>query len=31
MTFWRSLAMAGGYDVIMVAAAWGLYEFVVGS
>ncbi len=31
VTFWRSLAMAGGYDVIMVAAAWGLYEFVVGS
>lgn len=31
VTFWRSLAMAGGYDVIMIAAAWGLYEFVVGS
>ena len=31
VTFWRSLALAGGYDVIMVAAAWGLYEFVVGS
>lgn len=30
-TFWRSLALAGGYDVIMLAAAWGLYEFVVGS
>ncbi len=29
--FWRSLAMAGGYDVIMIAAAWGLYEFVVSS
>ncbi len=29
--FWRSLALAGGYDVIMIAAAWGLYEFVVGS
>lgn len=29
--FWRSLALAGGYDAIMVAAAWGLYEFVVGS
>ena len=27
--FWRSLAMAGGYDVIMIAAAWGLYEFIV--
>lgn len=31
VTFWRSLALAGGYDVIMVAAAWGLYEFVAGS
>lgn len=31
VTFWRSLALAGGYDVIMVAAAWGLYEFVTGS
>ena len=30
VVFWRSLAMAGGYDAIMVAAAWGLYEFVVG-
>jgi heme exporter protein B len=29
VTFWRSLALAGGYDVIMVAAAWALYEFVV--
>ena len=29
VTFWRSLALACGYDVIMVAAAWGLYEFVV--
>lgn len=29
--FWRSLAMAGGYDAIMVAAAWGLYEFILGS
>ena len=31
LTFWRSLALAGGYDVIMIAVAWGLYEFVVGS
>ncbi len=30
-TYLRSLALAGGYDVIMLAAAWGLYEFVVGS
>jgi heme exporter protein B len=29
VTFWRSLALAGGYDVIMIAVAWGLYEFVV--
>lgn len=29
--FWRSLIMAGGYDVIMVAAAWGLYDFIVGA
>ena len=28
-TFWTSLALAGAYDVIMIAAAWGLYEFVV--
>ena len=31
VNFWRSLALAGGYDVIMLAAAWGLYEFVVDS
>ena len=31
VTFWRSLILAGGYDVIMVAAAWGLYEFIVNS
>jgi heme exporter protein B len=30
-TYLRSLLLAGGYDVIMLAAAWGLYEFVVGS
>ncbi len=29
--FWRSLALAGGYDIIMIAAAWGLYEFVAGN
>ncbi|MBR2835053.1 MAG: heme exporter protein CcmB [Coriobacteriales bacterium] len=29
--FWRSLLLAGGYDVIMLAASWGLYEFVLGS
>ena len=31
VNFWRSLALAGGYDVIMIAASWGLYEFVVSS
>lgn len=30
-TFWRSLLLAGGYDIIVLAAAWALYEFVVGS
>lgn len=30
-TFWRSLALAGAYDVVMVAVAWGLYEFVLDS
>ena len=28
-TFWSSCALAGAYDVIMIAAAWGLYEFVL--
>ncbi|MBM6755137.1 heme exporter protein CcmB [Collinsella tanakaei] len=28
-TFWTSCAVAAVYDVIMIAAAWGLYEFVV--
>ena len=30
-TFWRSLALAGAYDVVMIASAWGLYEFVLDS
>lgn len=29
--FWRSLALACAYDVVMVAAAWGLYEFALES
>lgn len=29
--FWRSLVIAGGYDVIMVAASYALYEFVVSA
>ena len=28
-TFWTSCAVAGAYDVIMIAAAYGLYEFVL--
>lgn len=28
-SFWTSCALAAAYDVIMIAAAWGLYEFVV--
>jgi heme exporter protein B len=30
-TFWRSLVLAVGYDVIMVAACFGLYGFVIDS
>jgi len=29
--FWRDLALAGGYDAIMLLAAYGLYEFVIGA
>ena len=29
--FWRDMALAGGYDVIMLLAAYGLYEFVIGA
>lgn len=28
-TFWTSCGFACAYDVVMIAAAWGLYEFVV--
>ena len=28
-TFWTSTAVACAYDVIMIAASWGLYEFAV--
>lgn len=28
-TFWTSLALAAAYDVVMLAAAWGLYEFLL--
>jgi heme exporter protein B len=30
-TFWRSLALGAGYDVIMILAAFGLYEFIIGA
>ena len=30
-TFWTSCGIALGYDVVMIAAAWGLYEFVVSA
>lgn len=28
-TFWTSCGIAAAYDVIMIAAAWGLYEFAL--
>lgn len=27
--FWRSMALASAYDIVMAAAAWGLYEFAL--
>ena len=30
-TFTTSMALAGGYDVIMILVSWVLYDFVVGS
>jgi heme exporter protein B len=29
--FWRDVAIAAGYDAIMLLAAFGLYEFVIGA
>jgi len=29
--FWRAMAIAAGYDAIMILAAWGLYEFIIGA
>jgi heme exporter protein B len=29
--FWKPLALGAGYDVIMVLAAFGLYEFIIGA
>lgn len=30
-TYWSSMAVGTGYDVIMLAAAFGLYEFILGA
>jgi heme exporter protein B len=30
-TYWMGMAWVGGYDVIMLLAAYGLYEFIVGA
>jgi heme exporter protein B len=30
-TYWTSLALGAGYDVIMIMAAFGLYEFIIGA
>jgi len=29
--FWSSMTLIAGYDVIMVGAAWALYEFILGA
>jgi len=29
--FWSSMMLIAGYDVIMVGAAWALYEFILGA
>jgi heme exporter protein B len=29
--FWRDIAVGAGYDAIMLLAAFGLYEFVIGA
>ncbi len=31
VVYWRMLAIAGGYDAIMLLAAYALYEFVLGA
>jgi heme exporter protein B len=31
VVYWRMLAVAGGYDVIMLLAAYALYEFILGA
>jgi heme exporter protein B len=30
-TYWRAMGIAAGYDAIMVLAAYGLYEFIIGA
>ena len=29
--FWRAMGIAAGYDVVMIVAAYGLYEFIIGA
>jgi hypothetical protein len=29
--FWTAMAIGAGYDVIMLVAAYGLYEFIIGA
>ena len=29
--FWRTMGIAAGYDAIMMLAAYGLYEFIIGA
>jgi len=29
--FWRAMGIAAGYDAIMIVAAYGLYEFIIGA
>ena len=30
-TYWQMMGIAAGYDAIMLLAAFGLYEFVIGA
>jgi heme exporter protein B len=30
-TFWRAMGIGAGYDAIMIVAAYGLYEFILGA
>jgi len=31
MIFWQGMAWVTGYDVVMLLASYGLYEFIVGA